>query len=236
MTEDPRLACEGLVVGHGGEALLPPIDLAIRAGELVVVVGRNGSGKTTWFRTLLGLVPPVAGRVVRPPDLRFAYVPQRAGIDEAWPLRVRDVVALGADAGRSFLWPATPRVGDALAAVGAVDLAERPYSRLSEGQKQRVLLARMVAARAQVALLDEPTAAMDAVAEREAFDLLDGLRARTGMAVVVVSHGLRRARERADRVLWLDREAGRAVCGPPHEVLSDPSFRERFDDVTGEVG
>lgn len=85
------LRSEHLLVGHGGRAILPPIDLTISAGEIWTVLGRNGAGKTTWFRTLLGLARPLGGAIVRArPDLRVAYVPQRTQFDELYPVRVHD--------------------------------------------------------------------------------------------------------------------------------------------------
>lgn len=228
------LRCVALEVGYGGQAILPPIDVTIRTGEMWAVIGRNGSGKTTWFRTILGLIPPVKGRVERTRQhLRVAYVPQRADLDALYPLRVRDIVRLGCERGSDFMIPRLgepARVAQTLGEVGAADLADRPFRSLSEGQKQRVLLARMIASEAELALLDEPTAAMDVVAEREAFELLDTIRRRYDMAVVVVSHYLGVMRELADRALLLDREARTVVAGRPSEVLGHRAFRTSFSD------
>jgi zinc transport system ATP-binding protein len=226
------LRCSDLRVGYGGRSILPPIDLTLGSGEFWAVIGRNGSGKTTWFKTMLGLLPPVAGRVERlVPDPRLSYLPQRANIDELYPVRAEDVVAMGTDRRWSFLRPRLgppPEVGAALEEVGAQDLVGRPFRALSEGQKQRVLLARLVAARAQVAFLDEPTAAMDAVAENEALTLIDRLRQRHGMTVVVVSHYLGVARAFADRALFVDRENQIVVAGVPAEVFAHEVFRSRY--------
>lgn len=234
----PVVRIDGLRVGHAGRALLPPIDLEIRAGELWAVVGRNGSGKTTWMRTVLGLLPPVAGKIERRDrELRISYLPQRAGLDELYPALSRDVVAMGLDRGWSFLKPRQhdwrARVDDALEEMGVAQLADVPFRALSEGQKQRVLFARLSAADSELALLDEPTSAMDMVAEREAFELLDALRERRRMAIVVVSHYLGLARDFADRVLLLDRDTPAVVCGTPEEVFSHATFRERYGRVSG---
>ena len=232
--------CTSLRVGHAGHALLPPIDLEIRAGELWAVVGRNGSGKTTWMRTVLGLLSPVDGKVVKNRrDLRVSYLPQRARLDELYPALSQDVVAMGLDRGWSFVKPRPrgwrDRVDAALGEMGVAELAGAPFRSLSEGQKQRVLFARVSASDAELALLDEPTSAMDAVAEREAFELLDALRARRQTAIVVVSHYLGLARDFADRVLLLDRDTPAVVCGTPDEVFSHAAFRERYGRVSGEL-
>lgn len=229
------LRCEGLRVGYGGTPLLPPIDVEVRAGEFWAVVGRNGSGKSTWFRTLLGLQPPVGGRIVWPSgDPRISYVPQRTGFDDLYPILARHVVAMGIDRGWSFLRPSllreSPEVGRALGAVGAGDLADRTFRSLSEGQKQRVLLARLVVSGARLVLLDEPTAAMDVVAEAESLRMLDELRRRYGMATIVVSHYLGVARDFADRVILLDRDEQEVVVGTPREVFEHSAFRSRYGE------
>jgi len=230
------LRCERLEVGWKGRPLLPPLDLEIAAGEMITVVGRNGSGKTTWFRTLLGLLPPVRGRVARGwAGLRIAYAPQVASIDPLLPLRADDVVGWSRVGGWGFLRPrssAEDRAARAraLAEAGVVELARRPYGELSEGQKQRILLARLLATRAEVALLDEPTSAMDAVAERQTFAKLRSLADDVGMAVVVVSHVLGAAVRAADRVLFLDRDRQVVRIGKADAVVGDPAFRDAYGD------
>jgi zinc transport system ATP-binding protein len=238
--EGPVVRTSSLRIGHAGRALLPPIDVEIRPGEFWVVIGRNGSGKTTWMRTVLGLLPPVGGKVERASrHLRQSYAPQRAALDELYPALARDVVALGLDRGWSFLKPRPrdwrKRVLEALREMGVEDFADSPFRALSEGQKQRVLFARVVISDSQLALLDEPTSAMDAVAERQALELLDALRKRHGTAIVIVSHHFGPARDFADRVLLLDRDTPAVVYGTPEEVFSHAAFRERYGRVSGEM-
>ena len=225
--------CDELRIGYR-EPILPAIDLEIRPGEIWAVIGRNGSGKTTWFRTVLGLTPSLGGRIERRPGLRVSYVPQRSHFDALFPLLSRDVVRMGLERNSGFLMPSLrepPGVMEALRTAGAAELADRPFRDLSEGQKQRVLIARLAASRPQLALLDEPTAAMDVVAEREAFAFLDALRRDTGASVVIVSHYLGVAREVADRALFVDREGGMVVVGPPDQVLGHRAFRTSFGDI-----
>jgi len=229
------LICQGLLVGYRGQAILPRVDVALRRGELWAVIGRNGSGKTTWLRTLLGLLAPVGGEVRHAVSgLRLNYLAQRQTFDDAYPLRARDVVEMGLERGAGF-WrrdrqAASSSVSRALALVGASDLSQRPFRELSEGQKQRVLFARLAAAEPDLAVLDEPTSAMDLVAEREALQLLARLRREVGMGIVIVSHYLGLAREFADQALFLDRDLGHVVSGTPSEVLEHESFRGRYGD------
>lgn len=224
------MRCEGLVVGYGGKGLLPPITVSLGKGEFWAVLGRNGSGKTTWFRTMLGLLPAISGAVERAPDARVSYVPQRTGFDELWPLTAAQVVELGTHRGWSFVRRTRARdeVRRALALVGASELERRTFRSLSEGQKQRVLLARLAAARPDVAFLDEPTAAMDAVAEREALETLDHIRKEIGVTIAVVSHDLSVARDFAERALFIDRATPVVVTGSVPEVFASPAFHARY--------
>jgi zinc transport system ATP-binding protein len=230
------LRCEGLQVGYGGRALLPPVDLEVRSGEFWAVVGRNGSGKTTFFKTLLGLNPAVGGAVRRPSALsHIAYLAQRMAFDDLYPVEVRDIVAHGTLRGWSFLRPSrdAQAVERAMAAVGIADLAGRTFRSLSGGQRQRALFARMLASGASLALLDEPTVGMDAVAEQEVMGLLDQLRRDYGLTLIVVTHYLEVVRNHADRVLFLDPDGHHALVGATEEVLAHPAFVARYGAVLG---
>ena len=223
------------MVGHAGSALLPPIDVSLKSGEFWAVIGRNGSGKTSWLRTLLGLLPPVSGEVRAPKGaIRLSYLPQKSALDELYPVLAREVVSMGTERGWSFLGRRRREhaleVERALAEMGVLSLSEQPFRQLSEGQKQRVLLARVAASGAELAILDEPTSAMDAVAEREAFTLLDGLRKQRGMTVIVVSHYLGLVQKFADQALLLDRDTPAVISGSIEEVFGHTSFRERYGD------
>lgn len=234
---EPLVRCRALELGHGGRALLPALELELFPGQFWTVLGRNGSGKSTWMKTVLGLVPAVRGRVEwrargRP---KLSYLAQRAALDELYPLSVRDVVALGTERHFSFLRlrPPLAPVERALELMGVRELAERPFRELSEGQRQRVLFARLAASEAELALLDEPTSALDLVAERETFELLRRLTRETGMTVVVVTHYVRLAGEFADHAVLLDRDTPAVAVGTPAEVFAHPAFRARYSDAPG---
>ncbi len=235
-SSDLLLCCEDLVVGYNGQPLLPAISLQIRRGTFLSVIGRNGSGKSTWFKTLLGMLPPVSGSVARTSErVKSAYVPQTSGIDALLPVRSRELVQWGRLSGWNFLWPFPKKqdralVESALDSAGARPIANRPYRDLSGGQKQRALLARVLATEADLVLLDEPTAAMDAVAERETMRRLAELARERRLAVVVVSHDLRVAAEFADQLLFVDREAPAVVLGDANTVFCHPAFRHQYGD------
>jgi zinc transport system ATP-binding protein len=235
------VACRRLEVGHRGRALLPAFDLVVRPGELMLVVGRNGSGKSTFASTLLGLLSPVAGSVERG-AARLAYVPQAAAIDPAIPLRVRDLVAWGRLRRWRFVKPwltAADREAcqRAMADMAVADLATRRIAELSGGQLQRVLLARMLAGDAQLAVLDEPTAAMDAVSERAAFRRLRELAHERRLGIVVITHEVAVAAPFADSIAFFDpdHDGGKVDVGVATDIAGLPRFRALFGRVDTEV-
>lgn len=239
MSTRELLRCEGLRVGYRRRAILPPIDLSIRGGEIVLVVGRNGSGKSTWLRTVLGVQRPVGGRVVRPePRPRLGYVPQAASLDPMLPLRARTVVDWGRVRGWSFLRPWTSSADRAATRSGlhearAGGFRAQPFRDLSGGQKQRILLARLLAGDAELAFLDEPTASLDVASERMTYDKLARLAHEDGAAVVIVSHTLGLAANYADKVLFVDPgerdQDGVVAFGAPSEVFAHERYRGHFD-------
>ncbi len=230
------LRAEALEVGYGRQAILPPIRLEVRRGELWGVLGRNGAGKTTLLRTLLGLLPAVRGPIERAQGLVIGYVPQRHAVDPMVPARAGDLIAEGTERGLSFLRPfrtaeERARIARAIEATGAAPFLRRRYRDLSEGEKQRVLLARAIAGAPDLLVLDEPTSAMDVVAEREVVAILKDLRDRFGMGILLVSHHLGLVVQVVDRALFLDADDGIAVTGTTAEVVAHPVFAERYGAV-----
>jgi zinc transport system ATP-binding protein len=235
------LVCDRLLVGYRGRALLPPIDLTIRRGEVLAVLGRNGAGKSTFIKTLLGFLPAVGGALRRPdPPPRATYMAQAATLDTLVPLRARDVVGWGTLQGWSFARPAGSKalretVADSLHAADADALAGSFLRDLSEGQRARVLLARVLAADADITFLDEPTAAMDAVAEQRTMRLLQahsrGVRVARPQAVVIITHLLGLVRRFADKVLYLDRDDGLALADAPEAVFAHAAFRRQYGEL-----
>ncbi len=227
-----------LVVGYGGRALLPPVSVRVAREELWALVGRNGGGKTTLLRTLLGLLPRVGGDVVWHGSARVGYVPQRTEFDLSVPRRVRDVVSDGLDHEWSFLRPGVvargrARVESVLAETGMSSLVDAHFRELSDGQRQRVLVARALVSDPELLVLDEPTNGMDVAAERAAFELFATLRSTRKLALVIVSHHMAMLGARASHVLWVDKDARHVVSGDVEAVRADPRFIAHYGTVFG---
>jgi manganese/zinc/iron transport system ATP- binding protein len=207
------LAIRGLTVSYDQKPAVFSVDATFQSGAMTAIVGPNGAGKSTLLKAALGLVTPLSGvtTIFGAPlaDMRqrVAYVPQRASVDWDFPTRVRDVVAMGLyrDLGLLGRFGGAHRgkVRECLARVGMEDFADRQIGQLSGGQQQRVFLARALAQDADIYLLDEPFAGVDAATERAIISVLQGLRAE-GRTVVSVHHDLSTVREYFDNVLMLN--------------------------------
>ena len=211
-----------------GPAVLDNINLSIGAGERVAIVGPNGAGKSTLFKVIVGLMPHRTGDVRVHGHSHHAgdcpsigYVPQREAVDWRFPLTVRDVVVMGTIREVGWLrWPGRQQQAAAQAAleqVGLGQLANRPIADLSGGQQQRVFIARALAQRADVLLLDEPFSGIDVEAHEAIFGILDRLRER-GVTVVLSTHDLEMATTRFDRLVLLNRHV--LAEGPAGSVLT----------------
>jgi manganese/zinc/iron transport system ATP- binding protein len=207
------LTLRGMTVFYDRKPAIFSVDATFEAGAMTAIIGPNGAGKSTLLKGALGLVTPLSGVATVFGDTldaareRVAYVPQRASVDWDFPARVRDVVAMGLYGSLGLLgrFRAAHRrkVLDCLARVGMDDFADRQIGQLSGGQQQRVFLARALAQDADVYLLDEPFAGVDAATERAIIDVLKGLR-DAGKTVVAVHHDLTTVPDYFDRVLILN--------------------------------
>jgi ABC-type Mn2+/Zn2+ transport system ATPase subunit len=230
------LQTTGLAAGYGGPPVLSGVSFSAGPGERIAVLGPNGGGKTTLFRTLLGELRPLAGSLHRPP--RIGVVPQTERSRLDFPVSALDVALMGTMS--TLPWWRRPgradraRARDALAAVGLADRANRSFGDLSGGQRQRVLVARALVQDAPVLLLDEPYVGLDA----PSVDLLDELLGRLaaeGRALLIATHDVDQARE-WERVLCLNRR--QVAFGAPEDVLSRQTLEATYGvelvDVTGE--
>jgi zinc transport system ATP-binding protein len=214
------VSARGLLLSRSGRDVLQGVDIDLRSGEIVTVIGPNGAGKTTLVRVLLGLEVPDRGATRRQPGLVIGYVPQRFDLDSAIPLTASRFVGLGLRRGGSAAIP------EALAEVGAGKLGDRQLAELSGGELQRVLLARALARKPALLILDEPVRGVDYAGEAELYTLIGRLRSERGFGVLLVSHDLHVVMAQSDRVVCLNRH----VCcsGVPESVAQHPEYARLF--------
>jgi zinc/manganese transport system ATP-binding protein len=218
----------------GVRTLWSGLDLQVRPGEFVAVLGANGSGKTTLLRSILGLQPLTTGtiRIAGAPVSRgsraVGYVPQQRRLDPLTPLRARDLVALGVDGHRWGVGSLRGRrerraqVDAALADVGATAYADRPVGLLSGGEQQRVRIAQALATGPELLLCDEPLLSLDLQHQQAVTALVDRRRRDAGTAVVFVTHEINPVLPYVDRVLYL--AGGRFRVGSVDEVMTSATL------------
>ena len=234
MTPNPSLAFHALTTGycHGSRQSIVGRGLegSLPRGTLTALLGTNGAGKSTLLRTLAGLQPPLAGDIFWEGNSLASLTPEerakRLSIvltvrPETGNLTVREVVALGRLPHRQGLWGSRNAAADAEAVERAMQLtttsawSERPVSRLSDGERQRVFIAKALAQETPLILLDEPTAFLDYPSRVQFFNLLKRLTNEMGKTVLLSSHDVELAAAHADRILLLSKES---LCLAPTEA------------------
>lgn len=231
------IEARGLDVGYRGEVVVPGIDLAVPEGGSLALVGTNGSGKSTLIRTLVGLIPALTG-TLRVLDTtpgqapaRLAYLSQFHASGYILPIRAVDVVRMARYASLGLIRRASSEDHDlaewAMETMGISEVRGQPMRNLSGGQRQRVYLAKVLAHRADLIVLDEPTAGLDAGGRERYIDAFAG-ELRRGAALITATHDIGEAVE-YDQVLLL---AHRVVAlGPGVEVLTPDRLMETFGIV-----
>lgn len=207
------LAVRGLTVSYGQKPAVFSVDMTVRPGTMTAIIGPNGAGKSTLLKAVLGIIRPLSGQVfsygsrLDGQRARIAYVPQRASVDWDFPTRVIDVVQMGLYRQLGLLGRVrarhVARAMDCLHRVGMRDFANRQIGQLSGGQQQRVFLARALAQEADLYLLDEPFAGVDAATEKAIIEVLKSLRAE-GRTVVAVHHDLATVSDYFDDVFLIN--------------------------------
>lgn len=217
------LQLRNLALGYPDLTLFRGLSMDIEAGSTLAVLGANGSGKSTFVKMLLGLMAPLAGKVVWPSGRpnEIGYLAQMSEFDHRFPIRVRDLAAMGAWGGFG-LWTGLDRgnrarVDAALEQAGVADLADRALHTLSGGQLQRALFARVILQDAPLILLDEPFAAVDQTTEAHLLTIIRDWRSE-GRAVVLVVHDLSSVLDHCSHALLLGN--GTATVGTVDHVLT----------------
>jgi len=232
---EPFITFDSLSIGYAGQPIFSGISLEICRTSFTAILGENGSGKSTLLKTLLGLLSPVSGHVrISTPNkvpLIFGYVPQTVSLDPLYPLTGFDVVLMGSY-GRIKPGHIVSReerffIKECLSAAMAEEFAAKQFSELSGGQKQRVLIARALATRPDVLVLDEPTAGVDAQATHALLEFISQIHQERQLTTLLVTHDLALVRKHTQHVIWLHQ--GKILYGTTAELLSPEHIREIFE-------
>lgn len=233
--EKTALELHNLTVTYNNKPAIWNIDFSIPTGQMVGIVGPNGSGKTTMIKAVMGLVKPGSGyvkildRSLKEVRQKIAYVPQRSTVDWDFPISVLEVVLMGRYRPHNLLKRITPLdkelARESLEKVNMLQFKDRQISQLSGGQQQRVFLARALVMQADLLLLDEPLAGVDAATEKVIMGLLNDLR-QQGKTILVVHHDLQSVPKYYN---WLIMVNTRLIaCGPLDEVFTSENLNQTY--------
>jgi ABC-type Mn2+/Zn2+ transport system ATPase subunit len=234
----PIITLDNLAIGYDGQVVLSGISLAIARDSFTALLGANGTGKSTLLKTLLGLQPPVSGKIqigaagVKPV---FGYVPQAIQFDPLYPLTGFDVALMGTfQRVGPMKFPSRAEkdfVHDCLRATAADEFAKKKFSQLSGGQKQRVLIARALATKPDILVLDEPTAGVDVAATHSLLEFISQIHAERNLTVLLVTHDLPLVRKHAQQIIWLHN--GAVLHGTVAELFTPERMAAIFEMEVG---
>lgn len=241
-----------LTVNYGSVTALDNINIKIKKGEFLGIIGPNGGGKTTLLKSLLGLIDPTSGQVKVNDDRPIGYVPQFSNFDRTFPIKVLDVILLGRLEGKikflhKFKRNDIKRAEEIMESLDILNFKNRQISQLSGGQLQKVLIARALIMDPQVMILDEPTASLDANSKTEIYNLLKKLN--IDKTIIVVSHDIGVINSYIDTVACLNKtmhyhgddtklgkETLENVYGCPVELIAHGNTPHRVLHVHEEEG
>jgi len=217
------ISLNSVTIGYDNKIVLRDVDLTVKRGEIITIVGPNGSGKTSVMRALIGALVPKTGSVSRSKSLRVGYVPQKLNVDHSFPITVRRFLSVPTRA-------SVEQISEAAVLVGILDILDQQIATLSGGQFQRALVARAIIDTPDLLLLDEPTQGLDQNGAARFYQLISELKAKLDCAIVLVSHDLHVVMSASDRVICLN---GHICCeGTPSVVSSAPEYRALFGTDT----
>ncbi len=213
------LRAENIGLQINQRQVLDNINLSIKPGEILTLVGPNGSGKTSLVRVLLGLIKADYGKLQRKPGLVIGYVPQKMHIDMALPISVLRFLQMGIKAN-------IDETSYMATTLGVVELLDQPLQSVSGGEFQRILLTRALLRKPDLLVLDEPAQGVDINGQQQLYQLISGIRDEFGCGVLMVSHDLHLVMEATDQVLCLNTH----ICcsGHPEAVSQHPEYLKLF--------
>ncbi|MGK9054044.1 metal ABC transporter ATP-binding protein [Neorhizobium petrolearium] len=221
-SESQLVSLENAGIRRDGRWLVRGLDFSIRRGEVVTLIGPNGAGKSTTAKLAIGVLRPDEGAVTRASGMRIGYVPQKLAIDWTMPLSVRRLMRLTGPLPDGELT-------DALKATGIPHLIDAEVRHLSGGEFQRALLARAIARKPDLMVLDEPVQGVDFAGESALYDLIRSIRSSTGCGILMISHDLHMVMAGTDTVICLN---GHICCrGTPETVSQSADYLKLFGNT-----
>lgn len=224
MNQETLVRFDNVSIGYDGKPFLDGINISIKENQFLGVLGANGGGKTTFIKTVMGLIPPIDGEIKRKNKIVFGYVPQNEKFDPIFPASVVEIVTMGrysrVSFGKRINKVDRDIVEESMDKVGISKIKNSVFSSLSGGEKQRVLIARALSSEPDLLILDEPTASVDMRGEEEIISLIVKAGKNNEFAVIMVSHYLNSIRNLGDDFIFVDKEQNKFFICDKNE-LSD---------------
>lgn len=224
------IECQDVSLGYEGRSIWEHLCFTVHSGDYLCIVGENGSGKSTLLKSLLGLLPPLQGRIALAPSLRsgaIGYLPQQTKAQKDFPATVSEVVLSGFLSARKwrFFYSGAEKSQALMnmGKLGILELKDRCYRELSGGQQQRVLLSRALCAAGELLILDEPVTGLDPAAAQDLYRTLQYLNKSEGIAIIMVTHDVQSALRYAGTILHAGQKQW--FFGTPAEYLASPHGR-----------
>lgn len=222
MTHGLLLEAQKISLSWGNRQILKDISFGIKKGEIVTIIGPNGSGKTSLARILLGLLKPTSGKIVKQQPLTIGYMPQKLTLDPALPITVRRFLRLQLGKNRATEADFIRVVEE----VGVTSLLETQLHDLSGGEMQRVMLARALLPIPGLLVMDEPVQGVDIQGQSAFYQLIEKIRSLHNTGILMISHDLHMVMKTTDHVICINHH----ICcqGSPENVSNHPAYRELF--------
>jgi len=202
------IECNNLCIGYDNNIIEKDLNLKIEENDYLVIFGENGTGKTTFLKTILGLNKPISGEIIIDKDIKrneIGYLPQKTTVQKDFPASIWEIVLSGCQSSLGFKPFYTKKekqkAKDSIDLVGLSDMEKKSFRVLSGGQQQRVLLARAFCATQKMLILDEPVTGLDPIATKEMYELISNFN-KKGVTIIMISHDVNEAIKYANKVLY----------------------------------